>query len=199
MARKIDHEERKNRIVSESLRLFGQLGYDAVNFGMIADACKISRTLLYAYFKDKRAIFNEAIDEVTDKVRARYEEASASLASADQKLHRVCFTVFELLFDNRNFVCVIADVLSGYRRKGGSVPVERVIAHTSGLLRILQRLIAEGVQRGEYRPDVNPARAANILYSQYEAAALRIAITGNAELAVCIDEMDAILHALRAR
>ena len=90
-------------------------------------------------------------------------------------------------------------MLSGSRRKGGSVPVERVIAHTSGLLRILQRLIAEGVQRGEYRPDVNPARAANILYSQYEAAALRIAITGNAELAVCIDEMDAILHALRAR
>ena len=31
MARKIDHEERKNRIVSESLRLFGQLGYDAVH------------------------------------------------------------------------------------------------------------------------------------------------------------------------
>ena len=42
MARKIDHEERKNRIVSESLRLFGQKGYDAVNFGMIADACKRS-------------------------------------------------------------------------------------------------------------------------------------------------------------
>ena len=196
---KVDHDVRKRHIVAESVRLFATLGYAQVNFGMIAKACGVARTLLYNYFRNKRAIFNEAIDEVTDKVRARYEEASASLASADQKLHRVCFTVFELLFDNRNFVCVIADVLSGYRRKGGSVPVERVIAHTSGLLRILQRLIAEGVQRGEYRPDVNPARAANILYSQYEAAALRIAITGHAELAVCIDEMDAILHALRAR
>ena len=70
MARKIDHEERKNRIVSESLRLFGQKGYDAVNFGMIADACKISRTLLYAYFKDKRAIFNEAIDKATSRIEA---------------------------------------------------------------------------------------------------------------------------------
>ena len=70
---------------------------------MIAKACGVARTLLYKYFRNKRAIFNEAIDEVTDKVRARYEEASASLASADQKLHRVCFTVFELLFDNRNF------------------------------------------------------------------------------------------------
>lgn len=196
---KIDHAGRKHLIVAESVRLFATLGYAQVNFGMIAKASGVARTLLYKYFKNKRAIFNEAIDEVTDTVRARYREVSATLASADQKLRQICITVFALLFENRNFVCVISDVLSDYRRKGGSVPVERVIAHTSGLLRILQGLIAEGIQRGEFRREIDPVRAANILYSQYEAAALRIAITGNAEFAVCIDEMETLLLALRAR
>ena len=195
---KIDHSERKHQIVAESVRLFATFGYAQVNFGMIAKSSGVARTLLYKYFKNKRAIFNEAIDEVTHKVRAKYEEASATLSSADQKLRQICLTVFVLMFENRNFVCVISDVLSGYRRKGGSVPVDRVIAHTSGLLRILETLVSEGVAQGEYRAGINARRAANILYSQYEAAALRIAITGNAELSVCIEEMEAILHSLRA-
>lgn len=194
---KIDHSERKHQIVAESVKLFATCGYAQVNFGMIAKASGVARTLLYKYFKNKRAIFNEAIDEVTHKVREKYQEASVSLASADQKLRQICITVFALMFENRNFVCVIADVLSGYRRKGGSVPVDRVISHTSGLLRMMQTLIAEGISKGEYRANINPQRAANILYSQYEAAALRIAITGNAEFSVCVEEMEALLYALR--
>lgn len=195
---KIDHHLRKQHIVAESVKLFATCGYAQVNFGMIAKASGVARTLLYKYFKNKRAIFNEAINEVTGKVRAKYLEASDTLASADQKLRQICITVFALMFENRNFVCVISDVLSGYRRKGGSVPVDRVIAHTSGLLRIMQALIREGIDKGEYRPGINPQRAANILYSQYEAAALRIAITGNAELSACIEEMEALLYSLRA-
>ena len=196
---KIDHTLRRRQIVAESVKLFATHGYQQVNFGMIAKACGVARTLLYKYFRNKRAIFNEAIDEVTAKVRAKYGEAAASRASADQKLRQVCVTVFTVLFENRSFVCVVSDVLSGYRRRGGSVPVDRVIAHTSGLLRVMQELVAEGVAQGEYRADVDPRRAANLLYSQYEAAALRIAITGNAELAESLEEMGLLLRSLRAR
>lgn len=193
---RIDHESRRRRIVAESLKLFATRGFPKVNFGMIAQACGVSRTMLYLYFKDKRAIFNEAIDLVTGKVRATYEECAAMAAGAEAKLRRLTMTVFATLFDNRDYICVIADVLTNYRRKG-AVPVERVRAHTEGLVRALRRLVAEGVEGGELRPSVDPDRAAAVLYSQFEAVALRMAVTGNADLAASVDAMDEIIRALR--
>lgn len=196
---KIDHEERKAQIVKECIRLFARLGYAAVNFGMIAKNVGISRTLLYTYFTNKREIFNAAIDGVTSQVEAKYAEVvRARRQSADTKLRQICLTVFAMLADNRDFVCVIADVLASYRRKG-AIPVERVDAHTVGVKRIIRSLVTEAVRRGEYGRRVNPARVAKLLYSQFEAFALRLVVTGRAELSECIDQLDVILKALSAR
>lgn len=194
---RIDHEGRRRRIVAESLRLFATLGYPKVNFGMIAQASGVSRTILYNYFKDKRAIFNEAIDLVTGKIRATCDECAAMSANAEEKLRRVCLTVFSVLFDNRDYVCVIADFLTNLRRKG-AIPVDKVRAHTEGLLRAFQRIVTEGVSNGDFRANVDPRRAADILYSQYEALALRIAVTGTADISSSVAAMDELVRALRA-
>jgi len=194
---RIDHEKRRRRIVAESVRLFATLGYSKVNFGMIAQASGLSRTILYTYFKDKRAIFNEAIDLVTGKIRSTCDMCAAMNANAEEKLRRVCLTVFSVLFDNRDYVCVIADFLTNLRRKGAT-PVDKVRAHTEGLLRAFQRIVTEGVSRGDFRADVDPRRAADILYSQYEALALRIAVTGTADISSSVAAMDELVRAFRA-
>lgn len=198
MARKIDHKTRKSEIVAASIKLFAVHGYSGVNYGMIAKACKISRTLLYTYFKDKRAIFNEAIAGVTRRVAAKYYEVIHSRHSADAKLRQICITVFAMLFDNRDFVCAISDYLAELRRQGAPVPQSHIIRHTFGLRRIIHSLIIEAVRNGEYRPDIDPDRLTTVLYSQFEAAALRIVITGNAELSESIDQLDGIIFSLRA-
>ena len=194
---RIDHASRRRRIVAESLRLFATHGFAQVNFGMIAEASGVARTILYTYFRDKRAIFNEAIDLVTGKIRATCEECEAAAAGALEKLRRVCLTVFAVLFDNRDYICVIADVLTNYRRKG-AVPVERVRQHTDGLVRFFERTVAAGVAAGEFRADADPRRAAELLYSQYEALALRIAVTGNADLSSSAGAMEELFRSLSA-
>ena len=198
MAKAIDHAKRKHTIVEESLKLFATVGYSHVNIGMVAKSCGLSRTLLYTYFKDKREIFNEAIREVTGQIAAKYNEVLAMEAlSADEKLRSVTSTVFTVMFANRDFVCVIADVLSGYRRKG-AVPVDRVSSHTDGLRRIFSRLLSEAVVKGEYRANLDVEGVTALLYSQYEAAALRIAVTGNAILGECVKGVYALLDSFRA-
>ena len=196
MRRKVNHAERKHAIVAESLRLFGQRGYAAVNFGMIAQMCRISRTALYTYFKDKRAIFNEAIDEATSRIEAKYAEIVHSRHSADAKLRQICITVISMLFDYRDFVCVISDYLSQLRRKG-EIPLKYVKRHTIGLKRIMHSLIVEAKARGEYERSINPMRAIALLYSQFEATAQRITTTGGADLPEAIDRTDSILSAMR--
>ena len=197
MREKVNHEKRRKAIVRESLRLFGQKGYAAVNFGMIADACKISRTALYTYFKDKRAIFNEAIDEATSRIEAKYAEIVHSRHSADAKLRQICITVLSILFDYRDFVCVISDYL-GQLRRTSETPVKYIKRHTIGLRRIMHSLIIEAKARGEYERTINPTRAIALLYSQFEATAIRITTTGGADLSEAIDRTNAILAVMRS-
>ena len=197
MPKGVDHAERRRRIVAESVKLFARSGFAETNFGMIAAASGVSRTLLYTYFKDKREIFNAAIDEVTGGVGAFYAMVIASHATADEKLRKVCGAVFRMLFDNRDFVCVIADVLTAYRRTG-SIPIDKVKRHTAGMKRILVTLFEEAVARGEYRADLSIERAAELVYSQFEATVLRIALSGGADIGESIDRLNGILSAVKA-
>lgn len=196
--RTVDHRERRREIRAISLRLFARLGFNAVNATMIAAECGISRTLLYAYFKDKREIFNEAIDEATKVVGTRYREISRLRLSRDAKLRQICISVFAMLFDNRDFLCVIVDFLCT-RRRGGIIPVGNILRHTVGLKRVLHSLIVEAVKHREYDSSLNPNRAVALLYSQFEAAALRIAVSGQAEISESIDSLNAILFSFRER
>lgn len=196
--RTVNHKERKREIRAISLRLFARHGFGDVNFGMIAEACGISRTLLYTYFKDKRQIFNEAIDEATGVIGVRYREIVRSRLSPDAKLRQICISVFALLFDNRDFLCVIVDFLCAVRR-GGKIPVDNILRHTMGLKRILHSFVVEAIHRGEYDASINANRATALLYSQFETAVLRIAVSGQAEISESIDALNAILFAFRSR
>lgn len=194
----VNHKERRREIRAISLRLFARHGFGDVNFGMIAEACGISRTLLYTYFKDKRQIFNEAIDEATGVIGVRYREIVRSRLSPDAKLRQICISVFALLFDNRDFLCVIVDFLCAVRR-GGKIPVDNILRHTMGLKRILHSFVVEAIHRGEYDASINANRATALLYSQFETAVLRIAVSGQAEISESIDALNAILFAFRSR
>ena len=54
MAIVVEHDKRKHEILEKSLELFTREGYDDVTFQKIADACGITRTTLYIYFKNKK-------------------------------------------------------------------------------------------------------------------------------------------------
>ena len=192
----VNHKERRREIRAVSLGLFARHGFEDVSLSMIAKACGISRPLLYTYFKDKRQIFNEAVDEATGVIGVRYREIVRSRLPADAKLRQICIDVFALLFDNRDFLCVIVDFLCAARR-GGKTLVDRILRHTVGFRRILHSFVVEAIHRGEYDPSLNANRATALLYSQFETAILRIAVSGQAEISESIDAMNAILFSFR--
>ena len=193
MAKAINHKERKRDIRAMSLKLFAQHGFAAVNFGMIAKECGVARTLLYTYFKDKRTIFNEAVDEATSSIADLYLELKHSKISADAKLRQLCVAVLALLHDNRDFLCVIVDLLREYKRNG-KLKVENIIRHTVGMKRIIHTLIVEAKHRLEYSPQLNANQATTIIYSQFEAAILRITVSGGAEFTDSVNSLNAILN-----
>ena len=72
MPKKIDHEERKVRILKTALDVFAREGYRDSNLSLIAEQCGLSRPTIYQYFKDKNEIFYYAVKLVTGRMFTRY-------------------------------------------------------------------------------------------------------------------------------
>ena len=196
MAKSVNHHERKREICATCIKLFAQRGYEDVNFGNIAKECGLSRTLVYTYFKAKRTIFNQAIFELTTAVADKYRELAKSKQTADAKLRELCVTVFALLFDNRDFLCVIVDRLCNFRRLK-QVPTENIMRHSLGFMRIVHSMIVEACHRGEYTSNLDANRATALVYSQFEAAILQLAVSGDATLSALIGQLNILLNSFK--
>lgn len=176
----IDHEARKSEIIKKSIQLFAEQGYDGVTFQKIADSCGIARTTLYKYFRNKREIFNYAIWETSNILSEIY----ASILKYDQpvtaRLKNIMDAVLKLLFEQRIMLTVILDYVLATQRAGLSLE-KNINSHTIALRRIVQRLVIEGIRKGELRP-IKAGLATDLLYSQIETAILRLTISRNANM-----------------
>jgi AcrR family transcriptional regulator len=184
----IDHEARRRAIIAKSIQLFAEQGYDGVTYQKIADSCSIARTTLYKYFHNKREIFNYAIWDVANLLIGCYKEILTSKDNVIARLERILDAVLRLLFEQRVILTVILDYVLAAQRAGHNL--ERSITrHTIGLRRIIQRLLVEGVRKGELRK-VDVRLATELLYAQMETAILRLTVSQNADYS----ELSAMLH-----
>ena len=184
----IDHEARRRAIIAKSIQLFAEQGYDGVTYQKIADSCSIARTTLYKYFHNKREIFNYAIWDVANLLIGCYKEILTSKDNVIVRLARILDAVLRLLFEQRVILTVILDYVLAAQRAGHNL--ERSITrHTIGLRRIIQRLLVEGIRKGELR-QVDVRLATELLYAQMETAILRLTVSQNADYS----ELSAMLH-----
>lgn len=191
----IDHEARRRDIIAKSVQLFAEQGYDGVTYQKIATSCGIARTTLYKYFHNKRQIFNYAIFEVANLLRARMSEILDPQTSVVTRLERLLQEVLQLLFEQRVILTVILDYVLAAERSGENL--ERVIArHTIGLRRVLHQLVVEGMRTGELRR-FNSRLTAELFYAQLEAAILRLTVSQNANYDELLQLMRKTLQTLQ--
>jgi len=184
----IDHEARRRAIISKSIQLFAEQGYDGVTYQKIADNCGIARTTLYKYFHSKRQIFNYAIWEVAKALSDRFTEILDPQDRAIVRLDRLLHAVLQLLFQQRVILTVILDYVLAAQRTGQNL-AHTIASHTIGLRRIIHSLIVEGVRKGELH-HVKPRLATDQIYALLEAAILRLTVSQNADY----DELSVLMH-----
>lgn len=195
MAIKVDHKARKSEIVEKSIQLFARAGYRAVNYQCIADNCGVARTVLYRYFKNKRQVFDAAIEVTANEIGMRYRRTLRSNATADERLRRICSTVTTTLFEKRDFLVVILEFIIEKIRAGHKMGrlIER---YTIGVKRIMQDLILEAKKAGLYSADLDSRAAMRILYSLFESTSIRLMV-GNAVLPDCLEAIDVCIDSFK--
>ena len=117
MPRIVDHDKRKREIARSALMLFSKQGYHESSFSDIASACRLSRSYIYNYFKNKDEIFHYAVVELLNSITQNIEliahQDSLTLA---QKLQRI-YQLFTNDFGDGKNASIILDLSLRLKRK----------------------------------------------------------------------------------
>lgn len=116
--RAADHEDKRQAILARAAELFAAHGYDRASMAMIAQACGVSKALVYHYWPDKESILFDVLEahlhelveaarQANDRAlppRARLEALAAALLEAYRDadaVHRVQINCMPLLNEAR--------------------------------------------------------------------------------------------------
>ena len=195
MAIVVEHDKRKHEILEKSLELFTREGYDDVTFQKIADACGITRTTLYIYFKNKKEIFTWSIKQMTGELEARLMEILADKSlTAEDCLRRIMYWVIETCEQNRPLFNVLLLYLINLQKTGVSAE-ERVNRRVIRIRHLLSMIIIEGQKRGEFKK--MPVKTVNnMLYSLVETAIFEIAVINKKDVSEVKDSIDLVIQGM---
>ncbi|BDC96891.1 MULTISPECIES: TetR/AcrR family transcriptional regulator [Treponema] len=177
MAIIVEHDKRKRDILEKSLELFCREGFDDVTFQKIADACGVTRTTLYIYFRNKQEIFVWSIRHLTEQIERRLVEIiDDKTISADECLRQVvCWIVTECGNYHRLFKVLLPYLIS--IEKEGIDSGSRVRRRVIRIKHILNSILIRGTKEGVFKPI--PIKVMNgMFYGFIEMTMFRIAIMG---------------------
>jgi AcrR family transcriptional regulator len=84
--REEEKDRRRNEIIDAALEMYREVGWDAVTMDSVAKRARLSRALIYVYFKDKRELHLAISHRAMQLLRERFEEAIARPALGIDKI-----------------------------------------------------------------------------------------------------------------
>lgn len=90
-----DYDDKRLIILHRSARLFAESGYVGTSMNTIADACNVSKALLYHYYQDKEAILFDILSAHLEKLVEAVEKADAETANPQGRLKTIISTLLE--------------------------------------------------------------------------------------------------------
>jgi AcrR family transcriptional regulator len=178
MAIVVEHEKRRKQILQKALDVFVNEGFENATYQKIADRCKITRTTLYLYFRNRREIFNYSIKQLLGEVEAELlRMRKDTQLSYPEKLKKTILFVLDKLEENSKLLSVILDYLL-YLSKSASSPEmidNRVRRRTIRLRHILATMVINGIKAGEIKK-IDIRVAGDLFYGLIETAIFHLAV-----------------------
>lgn len=94
-----DYDTKRQAILHRSAELFAQFGYSGTSITMIADACGVSKALLYHYYSDKEALLFDIISAHLEELIQVVETAASGAADPQDRLYAISAALLEAYRD----------------------------------------------------------------------------------------------------
>lgn len=94
-----DYDDKRNSILRTSAQVFADEGYDRSSMAKIADACHVSKALLYHYYENKEQLLFDIIDAHLDGILSALRAVDANGSAPEERLLRLVTALLDVYKD----------------------------------------------------------------------------------------------------
>jgi AcrR family transcriptional regulator len=155
-------EDKRRQLLDAAVRVFARKGFHASRVGDIAEEAGVAHGLLYHYFKSKDQVLEAVFHENWSLLIARIESVEETDEPAADQIRHIAAIVLRTWLHLPDVVRVVIQEF------GRSPELGERIGELTLPIDALQRVIVRGIERGEFRKDVDPAFAATVVYGSID-------------------------------
>jgi AcrR family transcriptional regulator len=161
-ARAAAGEEKRRQILDAAVRVFARKGFHGSRVGDIAEEAGVAHGLLYHYLTSKDQVLEAVFHENWSVLLARIAGVEESDEPAADQLRHIAAIVLRTWLHLPDVVTVVI------REFGRSRELSDRIGELAQPIDAIQRVIERGIERGEFRKDVDPRVAATVVYGSID-------------------------------
>lgn len=155
-------EDKRRQLLDAAVRVFARKGYHASRVGDIAEEAGVAHGLLYHYFKSKDDVLEAVFHENWSLLQLRIASVLETDEPAAEQLRHVSAIVLRTWLHLPDVVTVVI------REFGRSPELADRIGELAQPIEVIRQVIERGIERGEFRPDIDPQFAATVVYGSID-------------------------------
>lgn len=169
----VGHGDRRRGLILEgALRCFSRKGYHETTVDEIASEVMKSKGLIYKYFKSKDNLFLALQEQVLARMMVGFIASYQPEDTARLKLEKGAEYFFSTLKEEYADFCRISLEFSAEAVKKEELR-QRLAATYREWQGFLQKIIQEGINRGEFRADLDPLALATVILATSDGVTLQ--------------------------
>lgn len=151
-------EVKRRQLLDAAVRVFARKGFHASRVGDIAEEAGVAHGLLYHYFDSKDQVLDEIFRENWGVLLERIAAVEENDEPAPQQLRHISAIVLRTWLHLPDVVRVVVQEF------GRSQELAERVVELRQPIEAIGRVIQRGVERGEFRSDIDPQWAASVVY-----------------------------------
>jgi TetR/AcrR family transcriptional regulator len=179
-----EKERRRGEILDAAEALYAKEGWDQVTVDQVARGARLSRALVYVYFKDKEEILFAIGERAMGLLRDRFIAASASNALGMEKIEAIGRAYMAYAFEFPHYF----DFCSRFNARSGSAPdpgLHDLACRECGdeAIGVLVRAIEQGIADGSVRPSVGAPMMLAVTLWSFTHGLIQLAMARGSDMA----------------
>ena len=154
MQRSAVSKNTRQRILRHSMAEFAAKGYDGARVDSIAHRCRLSKNLLYHYFKSKEGLFIAVLENAYETFRSRQSDFAIRDSNPIDAMRQLIAYTFDALLENQDFIALLntANLHKGRHLRRSSV----IRSLYDPLVGTVREILRRGAAAGVFRPNIDP-------------------------------------------
>jgi AcrR family transcriptional regulator len=165
---------RRDQIMDTARRLFGERGTTDVSMDEIASEAGVARSTVYVYFANRDDLLRACVQSMYDRLQETIALVVDDGAPPVERLRGLILGVLERIDESPDFFRLAMATQATAGAAGSAAVGGALMMIGLDMIRVLEELVVAGMAAGDFRADVDPARAVVVVGQQiYGALSVR--------------------------